>query len=168
MSLRRRALTLAAATLAVAAPAASAATPAEGTLTLENPELTWSGEAMGSAVQYLHYFQGEQVVDECYPTICDSFTLTLADPGNLEISVSDPTGYTEVQIKDEEGNELFWSGGDDGTPTTYVEEDAEPGTYTIEVLTDALAPAPLDDPSYEAVARYFEDEEPPAEEEGEL
>jgi hypothetical protein len=168
MSLRRRALTIAAAALAVGAPAASAATPADGTLTLDEPELRWSGEAMGSAIQYLHYFQGEQVIDDCAAPFCDTFTLTLADPGNLEISVEDASGYTEVQIKDEEGNELFWSGGDDGVPTTYVEYEAEPGTYTVEVLTDALAPAPLDDPSYSATAKYFVDEEPPAEEEGEL
>ena len=168
MHLRAIALTAAAAFAAAAAPSALAASPAEGTLTLDGPPVEWTGEAMGSAVQYAHFFQGRQVVDECFAPICDSFTLTLADAGNLQIDVEDPSGYTEVQIKDAEGNEVFWSEGVEDGPTTYVEYEAQPGTYTIEVLTDALVPAPLDDPSYSAIAQFFEDEEPVEEPDPEL
>jgi hypothetical protein len=136
--------------LALALPAA-AATPEQGKLTRFEPSITWAGESTGSLVQYAHFFRGAQVVDECVAPLCDSFTLTVEDAGFLEIGAEDASGYTEMQVKDAEGNELFWSEGEDGVPTVFA-TDAEPGTYTVEVLTDALAPE-VDDSSYTAYAK---------------
>jgi hypothetical protein len=165
ISTRKLALPLAVIAAGAFSPAASAATPAEGTLTLDAPSLEWSGEAMGSVVQFAHFFQGEQIVDECYEQICDSFTVHVKDPGVLTISAEDETGYTEMQIMNEAGEEIFWSGGEDAVPTVYTEVVDKPVTYTVEVLTDALAPAPVDDPSYRGSATLTEPEDEPVEEE---
>lgn len=163
MTAARLLLTTLAATLVSAAPA-SAAEPASGEITLDKPRVEWSGEAAGSLVQFAHYFRGEQIVEDCVAPMCDSFTLTVG-PGaeSLIISAEDASGYTEMQIRDSSGAELFWSGGDDGVPTVYEEYDPAGGVYTVEILTDALAPGPVDDPSYSAFAEVFppvEDGEP--------
>lgn len=150
---RLRALALSAglaSSLAAVLPA-HAATPEQGTLTKYEPTVTWAGEATGSAVQFAHFFYGAQLVDDCAAPLCDSFTLKVEDAGSLEIGAEDASGYTEVQVKDAEGNELFWSGGEDAVPTVFY-TDVEPGTYTVEVLTDALAPE-VDDGSYTAYAK---------------
>lgn len=146
-----RALVLATATAALLALPAQAATPEQGKLTIYEPSITWTGEAMGSALQYANYFYGAQVVDDCEAPFCDVFTLTLEQPGLLEIGAEDATGYTEMQVKDAKGNELFWSAGDADVPTVFT-TDAEAGTYTVEVLTDALAPE-VNDASYTAYAK---------------
>lgn len=161
MTSARLALTTLAATLVLAAPGL-AATPDKGEITLEKPRVEWSGEAAGSAVQYAHYFWGEQIVDDCVAPMCDSFTLTVG-PGaaSLIISAEDESGYTEMQIKDASGTEIFWSAGEDGAPTVYEEIEPAGGVYTVEVLTDALAPE-LDDASYSAFAEVFAPVEEPA------
>ena len=145
---------------ALAAPAL-AATPESGKLTLEQREVAWSGEAMGTALQFANFFYGEQIVDDCVAPTCDVFTLTVDAPGYVEIAAED-NGYTEVQVKDAEGNEVFWSGGETDAATVFATEVEDKATFTVEVLTDALAPAPADDPSYTAYATLtpFDELEP--------
>lgn len=154
MTFARLVLPALATALVLAAPG-FAATPEKGEITLEKPRVEWSGEAAGTVVQYAHYFRGEQIVDECIAPMCDSFTLTVG-PGaeSLVISAEDESGYTEMQVKDASGTEVFWSAGDDGVPTVYDVFEPAAGVYTVEVLTDALAPE-LDDPSYSAFAQVF-------------
>lgn len=162
MTLRSRALAVAGAaltTVAFAGPA-NAATPETGTLKVTEPTLEWTGESFGSAVQYAHFFYGEQLVDDCVAPNCDTFTLTLADKGKLEIGAEDATGYTEMQIKDASGTEIFWSEGVESGPTVFKQSNVPAGTYTVEILTDALAPE-LDDGSYSGYAKLNDGKVPP-------
>lgn len=153
MTSATRVLTGALAALLLAASPAAAASPETGTIDqYDNQRVDWSGEAMGSVLQYGHFFNGGQIVDDCEAPLCDRFELTIADDKQrVEISAEDSTGYTEMQVKDPDGNEIFWDGGDDGMPTTFVATYLKAGTYTVEVLTDALAPG-IDDASYVAYA----------------
>lgn len=158
MPARSRRLALAAAVLAVAAPAASAhplhEAPQTGEVTIHEPFTQWTGEAAGSVVQLAHHLYEAQLVDECDSRFCDEFLLTVG-PGakKLEIGVEDPGGYTEVQIRDEAGNEVFFSTGDADVATVWRKKNPPAGKYLVEVLTDALAPAPAGDASYEAYAK---------------
>lgn len=128
--------------------------PDSGDVTIYDPVQAWAGESTGSAVQLAHHLYEAQVYDECDPPFCDAFALKVG-PGakKLEIKVADPGGWTEVQIRDESGAEVFYSTGDADVPTVWRVKNPKAGTYMIEVLTDALAPAPAGDPSYEAVAK---------------
>lgn len=147
---------------AILAAPAGAATPESGKLTHDQRKVEWTGEAMGSALQYAHFFYGGQIVDDCVAPVCDTFTLEVADPGYVEISAEDESGYTEVQIKDAAGNEVFWSEGVEDGPTVFGTDVEGPTTFTVEVLTDAIAPAVIDDPSYTAFATVtpFDEIEP--------
>lgn len=136
---------------AALAGSATAATPESGKLTLDQRKVEWTGEAMGTLVQYAHYFYGGQIVEDCVAPMCDAFTLEVGDPGYLEISAED-NGYTEMQVKDAAGTEVFWSGGEADAPTVFQTDVEAPTTFTIEVLTDAIAPEVIDDPSYSAFA----------------
>ena len=144
----------------LAAPAA-AATPESGKLTYDQRKVEWSGEATGTLVQFAHYFYGEQIVEDCVAPMCDAYTLEVGDPGYLEISAED-NGYTELQVLDAAGNEVFWSGGEADVPTVFQTDVEAPTTFTVEVLTDAIAPDVIDDPSYSAFATLtpFDELEP--------
>lgn len=133
---------LAALTMMGGAPAL-ASEPASGSVDIYKPTLSWTGTAAGSAINLAHFFWGEQIVDDCRSPYCDAFTLTVVDDKQkVEISAIDDEGYgyTEMQIKDASGSEIFWSEGDADVPTVYTNTKMPKGTYTIEILTDHLAP----------------------------
>lgn len=159
-SSRLRAATAAGAALLAAAAVSAVAdahplhpAPDAGEVTIYEPRYAWTGEAAGSAVQLAHHLAEEQLVDECDPRFCDDFALTVG-PGarKLEVTVEDAGGYTEVQVRDKDGKEVFFSTGTADAPTVWRTSRPVPGTYIVEVLTDALAPAPAGDASYTATA----------------
>jgi hypothetical protein len=153
-------------TLAFAGPA-QAAEPEKGEVSSTTPTIEWTGEAMGTAVQYAHYFAGSQLVDDCAAPLCDSFTLTVGEDGKRLVISAEDNGYTEMQIRDAAGNEVFYSTGEDAAATVFSKSNPKKGTvYTVEVLTDALAPE-VDDASYFASATFTPNPPPapPAEEE---
>lgn len=129
-------------------------TPGVGEVTIYEPKYAWTGEAAGASVQVAHGLGGRQLLDECNPRVCDEFLLTVG-PGarTLEVAVEASGGKLEVQIHDEAGREVFYSPGAANAPTVWRVEDPAPGRYLIEVLTGALAPAPLGDAAYTAFAR---------------
>lgn len=141
------------AALVLAAPAV-AAEPEQGTLDpFDSPMVEWTGEATGTAVQFAHFFYGAQLVDDCVAPLCDSFTLTVTEKDQkVEIGAEDSTGYTEMQIKDAAGNEIFWSEGQESGPTVFKKTKMAAGTYTVEVLTDDLLPG-IDSGEYFAYAK---------------
>ncbi|MEA2124532.1 MAG: serine protease [Solirubrobacteraceae bacterium] len=135
MRATRLAAFLLAALLAVA-PAAGAATPASGTVSLTSPNAAWTGQAPGYAVVAVN-----SVVRTCQAPTCDKFQLTLADAGDLTVSATalKASGFTEVGVIKPDGTRVSADGAN-GQPTTSLTVKALPkGTYTAYVLTNAPA-----------------------------
>lgn len=140
-------------TLALAAPV-QAAEPSSGTVDSQNTLVEFTGESTGTAVQYAHFFLGSQLVEDCVAPLCDSFTVTVGEDGKRLVISAEDNGYTEMQIRDAAGNEVFYSTGEADGPTVFSKTNPKKGTvYTVEILTDALAPE-VDDGSYFASAAF--------------
>ena len=131
------------------AGAASAATPAGGTVSNTSPDITWTGTAPGYLVDIVNSLD---IVRTCLPNICDGFDLEVADAGDLTISVTanGTSGFTQVHVIRPDGS-IVSNDGADGNPTSELRiKDAEPGTYFVATHTNA--PIVLADASYHAFA----------------
>jgi hypothetical protein len=153
MTTRTRVAALAGALLLALPGAAQAAEPSEGAIDIyDTPEVSWTGNAGGSAINLAHFFLDQQVVDDCVQPFCDVFTLTVGpDAKKLEVGAENTYGYVEMQIRDEAGNEVFYSVGEADVPTVYKKSKPKPGVYTVEIITSAIAPS-VDDDAYFAYA----------------
>ena len=132
-----RILLLAAAALFAAVPAAHAATPAEGEVSAADPKVSWSGEAYGQPFKFGPEFQTH---DLCIAPFCDSFALTVTEPGHLRVNLSAPTsaGYTDVVVTMPDGTSLFFAGSEDQVAHQLTDEDAPTGTYHFDIWPNEL------------------------------
>jgi len=154
MTTRTRLTALTAGALLALTGSAQAATPETGSVDIhDQPRIEWTGNAAGSAVNLAHFFLESQVVDDCEAPLCDAFTLTVGpDAKKLEVSAENSYGYVEMQVRDSSGAEVFYSVGDADQPTTWSKTKPKAGTYTVEVITSALARS-VDDDAYFAFAQ---------------
>ena len=133
--------TLAAATLlslAVSVPAL-AATPESGSVSKASPAVTWEGTAPGYGVfptNLLLTTLGEDPAP-CEPPYCDTFALTVADKAdlNLQAAQSGADNFTELHVIKPDG-EMIFAQSADSEPVRVKVKAAEPGEYTIEVMTN--------------------------------
>ena len=125
----------------VAAAPASAAQPSSGTVSLASPQIAWQGNATGYGVVPVNLALAAIPADPvCPPQACDTFTLTVADPGNLVVTAMCrcANNFTELHVHLPDGTtQTFFS--DQGGFAEIAIEGAEAGTYTVDVLTNEAA-----------------------------
>ena len=123
------------AVLAIASPAA-AATPESGTISLAQPTASWSGTANGYLFTIANDFAGT-----CAPPYCDTFDLTLAEAGELNVTATAATGsgFTRVEIERPDGTWISDGGAADHRETSITIKQAAAGDYTVWVLTNRPA-----------------------------
>ena len=87
-------------------PTAHAATPAQGEVSAAQPKASWTGEAYG---QPLKLGSGFQTHANCIAPFCDSFSLTVKDPGALRVYLNAPgsAAYTDVRVTYPDGTSEF-------------------------------------------------------------
>ena len=150
MTVRVLALALAAALLA--APTASAADPADGTISSASPRVEWTGSSTG----YLYYnyervsrTAGSQ--PRCDAPACDEFTLNVAEAGDLTISATyETTVFLDFDIVFPDGSSQWVDGSDESNTTVAKIKKAKPGTYLIRVTTNGTL---ADDGAFTAFAQ---------------
>jgi hypothetical protein len=146
--MRARAALLAAVLLGAAAPAAHAATPAEGTVSLAAPNAAWTGSAAGYGVVVVNSL----VARTCQAPACDEFVLKVADAGDLVVSATanGASGFTELDVVRPDGSTISNDGGA-GNPTSELRlKRVSPGTYRVRTHTNAPAAR---DATYRASAK---------------
>jgi hypothetical protein len=136
---------------ALAVPAL-ASDPASGTLSNASPQTTWTGSSNGYGYYPIHNVTGE---GRCSPPVCDSYSLELADAGNLTLTVDNNAangpGADVVQVDvTKPGGDVVQTGGTADKPTVVKIKNAEKGKYTVEVTTNEQA---ANDGSYKGVAQ---------------
>jgi hypothetical protein len=130
---------LAAATVAAltaAAPAAHAATPAEGEVSEAKLVQAWSGEADGQPLNNTPDTQTHQL---CIAPFCDTFSLNVRDPGTaLKVVFSAPSsaGFVDVLVIKPGGETERFGGTEDETTNEIVYEKPKPGAYTFDIWTN--------------------------------
>jgi hypothetical protein len=133
-------IALAAATIAAmtaAVPAADAATPSQGEV--GNAQLTqsWSGEAYGQPMKLGSDVQTHQL---CINPFCDSFTLTVRDPGALRVTLTAPgsAAYVDVLVTEPDGTETFITGDDTAVSQELTYKTAALGAYTFDIWPNEI------------------------------
>lgn len=130
----RTLLAAATVTLAVASPAV-ASTPATGTLSEAKPLLKWTGEAASGI------FNVTPVADmRCDAPFCDTYALTLPEKGTFEVSITaqTATGFTDLILIDPAGERTRITTGSGEKTASLLLDDAAPGLYTVQALTNTL------------------------------
>ena len=152
MSARTGILSIAAlAVLATAAPA-MASNPASGTVSDTSPSVTWQGQAPGYGVVPANILVTATGRDPlCPPKTCDTFQLTVDAAHPLIVTALCQTGnnFTELHVHTPDGTTLY-TVSDQGSSAEIDLDQAAPGQYTIDVLTND--PAGLSQGNYDASA----------------
>jgi hypothetical protein len=134
-------MSIAAAALAaltsLAAPAAQAATPASGEVTAAAPLTSWSGEAYGQPFKLGSDFQTH---DLCIAPFCDTYTLTVKDPGALRITMIAPgsASYVDVLVTKPDGTTEFLEGADGEVAHEIIYKNAAIGPYTFDIWPNEI------------------------------
>jgi hypothetical protein len=123
---------VAAALLAFAVPAAQAATPETGEASAANPVVSWSGEAYGYPGKLTLMMQTHEY---CELLLCDSFTLTVKDPGHLKVDMIAPGSaqYVDVLVTFPDGTTEFLDGNGTDVGHEMMYPDAQAGTYMFDI-----------------------------------
>jgi len=98
---------------ALAVPAARAAEPASGTVSLAAPQTAWTGTSTaGGATTIPGVANGGSVA--CAAPSCDAFALTVADGGDLAITADAPGtgGFTMVEVVKPDGSTQYAMGAE--------------------------------------------------------
>jgi hypothetical protein len=124
------------AALTFAVPAA-ASTPAEGEVSAAQPKTSWSGEAYGQPFKFGPSFQTH---DLCIAPFCDTYTLTVADPGALQVFLNAPgsAGYVDVLVTKPDGATEFLEGVETEVSHTIVYRTAQTGAYTFDIWPNEI------------------------------
>ena len=140
---------LAAALMAIAfAPAAVAATPDRGEVSLAKPSVAWSGTAAGYGVVVANSLAART----CEAPACDEFVLKVAQAGDLLVRATarGASGFTQLDVVRPDGTTLS-NDGAAGQPTSELRlKRVSAGEYLVRTHTNASAAA---DASYAASAR---------------
>jgi hypothetical protein len=132
------ALALAAAALALAAPASTlAATPESGAVSPEKPTFAWTGTVTEPTDLYdlVGFFNGGTAVrgvGTCMAPYCDTFTLTVAEGGDLltlDLKAPDADNLA-VEIVDPDGNAENYNDVDPANERT-IDLDPTPGEWQV-------------------------------------
>jgi hypothetical protein len=129
--------------LALSSPAAYAADPATGTVSKSATTVKWTGQSDFGATHTFPWIFTNVVGDSpspCQAPSCDTFTLTVAESGDLTIDVtSDTSTITCVEIVKPDGSWVYNSGNDDDSNTTTTTiKRAKPGEYSVHVAINAV------------------------------
>jgi len=149
MPRHRRALLICCSALAVGVIPAFAADPESGTVSNASPRVEWGGTTInGGATTIPAITNGGTVV--CQAPSCDTFDLTLADTGDLTVSVSSEGtgGFLLLEIVKPDGEVVYNGGAENETSTTTKIKKAPAGAYAVRVAVNSL----LDD-AYKAFAQ---------------
>ena len=122
----------------IAIPATSqAADPAKGTVSAASPKVQWKGTLVRPYASHLAFNQEpEKGQTPCSPPGCDTFTLDVADPGDVTILLtSEQTEDLSVRYQKPDGTWTYVAGWGDGQKATKVTiKKAVKGTYTLNVV----------------------------------
>ena len=136
------------------AAVASAATPAEGTVSADAPEAKWSGtvaDPLGAA--YFAAVEAGSTADVCATPVpaCDTYTLKVAGEGALKLTFAVKADVADdwvgLSVTDPAGKETL-AFEDDADATIAIAKPA-PGDYTVHVLASPSSPG---DVGYAGVA----------------
>ena len=132
------------AALCLAAVPAVAATPESGSVSKDSPTVQWEGTAPGYAVfpTNLLLTSAGQDPAPCEQPYCDTFTLTVADKADLNLLAAQrgADNFTEMHVIKPDG-EMIFAQSADAEPVRVRVKAAEPGEYTIEVMTNETVAA---------------------------
>ena len=123
---------------------ASAATPASGTVSPTSPTVAWSGSLSGGYVTYAAMVVGNAAglvgAVPCLPLTCDSFALTVSGADqDLVIGATSPdTDIVTVRLTAPDGSVTYDDGFAEPAATTVTIEGAEPGTWHVDITTNAV------------------------------
>jgi hypothetical protein len=152
----RLALATALAALALPAPAL-AATPESGALSVEKPQVKWSGYAAGGTVNVIAPIRDRT----CEQPFCDRFRLTVPEglpQGTrlrFDITAQQATGYVDLFITSPDGVKQRYNTGS-GEPNLVAELDEfDPGQYLLEIYTNVLYVPGLTEGPYSGRARLL-------------
>lgn len=125
------------AALTVAAPSASGATPAAGEVSATQLTQSWTGEAYGQPMKLGEDFQTH---DLCIAPFCDSFALTVKDPGALRVNLVAPgsAGYVDVLVTFPDGTTEFLAGTEAEVAHEITYRTAAVGTYLFDIWPNRL------------------------------
>lgn len=125
------------AALTIAAPAALAATPEKGEVSNSQLTQSWSGEAYGQPMKFGSDFQTHEL---CIDPFCDSFTLTVKDPGALKVFLSAPdsASYVDVLVTAPDGTTEFIEGNDTDVSHELIYRTVALGDYIFDIWPNEL------------------------------
>ena len=125
--------TLSACLLAVAvALPAGAATPATGTVGAAQPQASWTGtttDPLGAAELAAI---GQNGISNCTAPACDSYKLTVSDPGTSLTVHVETDGTLGVEVDEPAGGPTHFLDGD--SPVDIVITNPAAGDYTVKVV----------------------------------
>jgi hypothetical protein len=125
------------AALATAPAVSQAADPAKGTVSAASPKVQWKGTLVRPYAYHLAFNQEPQKGQTpCNPPGCDTFTLDVAEPGDVAILLaSEQTEDISVRYQKPDGTWTYVAGWGDGQKATKVTiKKAVKGTYTLNVV----------------------------------
>ena len=135
-SIPRSRLLLAPLFLAVATLDAAAAEPSSGTVSASAPSVSWTGEA--ETAPFARQMRDERF-RRCAPAICDTFALTVRDPGQLAVQVKGEEKGVGVQLTLPDATTVYADNydGDPEQPVRLVVQGAKSGEYRVDMWQDA-------------------------------
>jgi hypothetical protein len=127
----------------VCAEQAIGATPPTGQVSAASPDVFWQGTAQGAPLGYANPVVARAGLPMlCEPSVCDVFTLDVADSADLRIessSCEDPV--TEVEVQKPDGSRIFADGNADSPRTVIDIPRAPQGQYVVRTSVNVLPPA---------------------------
>ena len=110
----------------------------EGSVSLAQPSIAWSGDAPGNTINIANILTplaGARPV--CVAPTCDTFKLHVTDQGDLTVRAVSGTRLVAVEVEKPDGQALMSNGeGTNGTAVTL--EHAEPGDYVVRVWVNVI------------------------------
>jgi hypothetical protein len=121
----------------VLVPVASAAEPAHGEVSAADTTVAWTGEAYGQPLKLGEELQTHEL---CIAPFCDSFTLSVKDPGRLRVDMVAPgsAGYVDVLVTRPDGSTEFITGSETEVAHRIDIDDAATGDYLFDIWPNEL------------------------------